>query len=472
MSDAFRTRRTSRPGERVAPVLHVLLHASMPAAATSRHRLDGVERVDFGRGSRAAVRTTEDGERRLRLQVPDPMMSSDHGRLSRVNGQWILEDPRSKNGAVVAGRPTRVAPVRADDLFELGHTVFWLSDEVIDDDEPLDRTSDGLRAPLPDLATFDARVARQVRELAQVATSTVPVVLGGESGTGKEVFARALHGLSGRRGAFVAVNCGGIAPQLLEAELFGHRKGAFSGATEDRPGYVRAADRGTLFLDEIGDLPSAAQAALLRVLQERAVVPVGESTPVAVDFRLCAATHRDLAARVEAGEFRADLHARLLGATFVLPPLRDRRGDLGLLIRRLLAREPGGDQMTLTPAAAYALLRHDWPLNVRELERTLAAAVARAGRGPIDVGHLPPHVAAPPASSLEDDGAAVDGPAGRPAGAGAGAEDDEVLRATLVEALTRHGGNVTAVARDLGKHREQVNRWVRRFAIDLDGFRR
>ncbi len=464
MSDGLRARRVSRPGERVAPVLHVLLRATQPQAPTSRHRLDGVTHIALGRGPQAAHRTVEDGAGLLRLQVPDPMMSSDHARLSLVNGAWVLEDPRSKNGSVVAGRPTRCAPVRTGDLFELGHTVFLLTEESCGD-EPLDLVSDQLTAPRPELITFDVRFARQISELARVASASVPVVLGGESGTGKEVFARALHALSGRRGAFVAVNCGGLAPQLLEAELFGHRKGAFSGATEDRPGYVRAADKGTLFLDEIGDLPLPAQAALLRVLQERVVVPVGDATPVPVDFRLCVATHRDLAALVEAGGFRADLHARLMGAAFELPPLRERRGDLGLLIARLLARASDAE-LAVTPAAAYALLRHDWPLNVRELERTLAAAAARAGRGPIDVDHLPPLLVAPLVASLDDD------PADRGDEPPAARDDDAAVRATLVDALTRHGGNVTAVARELGKHREQVNRWVRRFAIDLDGFRR
>ena len=380
-----------------------------------------------------------------------------------MNGQWVLEDPRSKNGAVIAGRPTRCAPVRIGDLFELGHTLFRLDEEIVDG-SALDRTSDELAAPRPELATFDPRFAREVADLVRVAPSLVPVVLHGESGSGKEVFARALHVLSRRRGAFIAVNCGGLAPQLIEAELFGHRKGAFSGAVEARQGYVRAAEGGTLFLDEIGDLPLPAQATLLRVLQEHEVVPVGETTPVRVDFRLCAATHRDLVVQVEAGTFRADLHARLFGATITLPPLRERRGDLGLLIARLLAGVDGGAAVRFTPAAAYALLRHDWPLNVRELERTLAAAVVRAGGAMIDLAHLPSAITAESADAgpaeLAESTAELPG------------ADDAPLRATLVDALTRHGGNVTAVARELGKHREQVHRWARRFGLDLAGFRR
>lgn len=459
MSDDHRRRRGHTRGERVAPVLHVLFHAWDPQAPKSCHRLDGVDVVDFGRGPRASTRE----QSRLSLRLPDRMMSADHGRLARMNRQWVLEDPSSKNGAVIAGRASRCAPVRYGDLFELGHTLFLLSEEVVGD-EGLDRSSEELGAASPELATFDAQFARQAADLVRVARSAVPVMLHGETGTGKEVFARALHALSRRRGGFVAVNCGGLAPQLVEAELFGHRRGAFSGAAEDRPGFVRAADGGTLFLDEIGDLPASAQAALLRVLQEREVVPVGDTTPVPVDFRLCAATHRDLAARVAAGEFRADLHARLLGATIALPPLRERRCDLGLLAARLLRLIPGGDGARFTPAAAYALLRYDWPLNVRELEHALAAAVARAGGSAVDIEHLAPEITAvaPVPVPFAEPHLRLDVPS----------PDDVTLRVMLLDSLTRHGGNVAAVARELGKHREQIHRWARRLGLDLTGFRR
>src|SRR5262249_24796529 len=153
----------------------------------------------------------------------------------------------------------------------------------------------------------------QLAALARIASMPIPVLLLGESGTGKEVLARAVHTLSGRSGAFVAVNCGGLSASLIESQLFGHVKGSFTGAGRDEPGLVRAADRGTLFLDEIGDLPLAAQAALLRVLQEREVVPVGGARPVAVDLRVVAATHRPLEKMAAKGDFRADLLARLSG---------------------------------------------------------------------------------------------------------------------------------------------------------------
>src|SRR5262249_3584887 len=159
--------------------------------------------------------------------------------------------------------------------------------------------------------------------LARIARASVPVLIHGETGTGKEIVAQALHALSARRGAFTAVNCGALSPGLVEAELFGHRRGAFTGAVAERAGFVPAADRGTLFLGEIADLPSCSQAVLLRVLQESEVVPLGLDHPIKVDVRLCAATLSGLDALVDQGKFRPDLYARLLGFTIELPPLRE-----------------------------------------------------------------------------------------------------------------------------------------------------
>ena len=461
LSDVYRDRTPRESSRHQEPVLRVLLHAWRPQQPTSRHRLDEVDVVEFGRGPPAVTRDCDGGGSVLRIRVPDPMMSSEHGRLRRHDDHWLLDDPRSKNGATVAGQQTRCAPVRDGDLFELGHTLFLLDREPPDAALGDDLFSDTLEGLDSDLVTFSPLLRDDLATLARVATSDVPVLVLGESGTGKEVCAQALHRMSGRRGPMVAVHCGGLAPELLEAELFGHRKGAFSGAQLDRLGYVRSADNGTLFLDEIGDLPAAGQTAFLRVLQEREVVPVGDSRPVRIDVRVCAATHRDLPAMVAAGTFRQDLYARLLGVTVTLPPLRERRGDLGLLIARLLQRTPGGTDAHFIPAAAYALLTHDWPLNVRELERTLRAAVARAAGEPIDLRHLPTSLAKP----TESMSAAATAPAPVTG-------SDPALRASLIAGLERHRGNVAAVARDLGQHREQVHRWLRRLGVDPAAFRR
>jgi transcriptional regulator with PAS, ATPase and Fis domain len=270
--------------------------------------------------------------------------------------------------------------------------------------------------------------------------------------------ARAVHELSGRPGSFVGVNCGALPATLLETELFGYKKGAFSGATDDRPGLVRASDRGTLFLDEIGDLPASSQAALLRVLQEHEVMPVGGTRPVPVDLRVVAATHKGLDRLVADGGFRQDLFQRLAGHRTELAPLRERREDLGLLIASLLERH-GGRELGLDSPAALALLRHDWPGNVRELEQCLSAAAVLASEGLIRLEHL----AAPVREAL-----APPSPDWGPK-----SEAEEAARKEqLIALLKQHRGNLAAVARAMGKARMQVQRWLKRYQLDPESFRR
>jgi len=291
--------------------------------------------------------------------------------------------------------------------------------------------------------------------LPRIARSSLPVVVVGESGTGKELVARAVHALSQRSGPFQAVNCAAIPATLLESELFGARKGAFSGAAEDRPGLVRAADRGTLLLDEVADLPPPAQAALLRFLQESEVLPVGATRPVRVDVRVVAAAQSDLRSLVAEGTFRADLFARLDAFTVRLPPLRERREDLGLLVASLLRKlaPERCEEIRISPEAALALFRHSWPLNVRELEHSLAVALTVCDGAAIELEHLPEGV------RLGRTGLAAD-------------EDAEGFRDELLALLRRHRGNVAEVARAFGKGRMQIHRWARRYEIDLASFRR
>jgi DNA-binding NtrC family response regulator len=217
-------------------------------------------------------------------------------------------------------------------------------------------------------------------DLARLAGSRATVIITGESGTGKEVVARAIHDLSSRAGRpYVAFNCAAVPRELFEGQLFGHRKGAFTGATSDQPGTIRAADGGTLFLDEIGELPLDVQPKLLRFLENGEVSPLGERRPVTVDVRVVAATHRDLAALVKQGSFREDLYFRLQVIPLRVPPLRDRKEDIAALARHFV-RElgPKGRAPVLAPDALAALGDRPWPGNVRELrnviERTLAYA--------------------------------------------------------------------------------------------------
>jgi transcriptional regulator with AAA-type ATPase domain len=438
------------------PQLIVALHCDRPTASPSRHLLDDVDEVRFGRGEASCRR---DGAI-LTVRLADPRMSSDHGRLIRERDGWVLDDPASKNGSVVNGRLTRRAVLADGDLIELGRTMclFRVAPPV---DGAADLDAASLDAPRAELATFVARLAHAFARLARIAPTPVPVLILGETGTGKEVIARALHAMSGRAGPFVAVNSGALPETLLEGELFGARKGAFSGAIADRPGLVRAADRGTLFLDEIAELRPHSQVAFLRVLQEHEVVALGDTRPTRVDVRFVAATHRDVADLIERGEFRRDLHARLNGHVLALPPLRHRREDLGLLIRALLATIDGGDRVRLSATAARLLFRYDWPGNVRELEKALSSAAALAGDEPIAPADLPAALRGAPGA---------DGPA--PAAATSPASDEAALRAQLVTLLQQHGGNVAAVARAMGKEPMQIRRWVRRFALELDAYRR
>jgi DNA-binding NtrC family response regulator len=266
-----------------------------------------------------------------------------------------------------------------------------------------------------------------------------------------------VHELSGRPGELIAINCGALPAAILEAELFGYRKGAFSNASEDRLGLVRAADRGTLFLDEIGDLPPSSQVALLRVLQESEVRPLGATRPVKVDLRVICATHRDLLAHVALGQFRSDLYARLAGHLFEIPPLRERREDLGLLTAALLRRIAPGHALRFEPDAVRALCRHDWPLNVRELEKCLASAVVLARGGPIGLDHVSAALVARVTPPLDAAAAAKQRRADR--------------RTELLTALQTHRGNVSAVARALGKPRSQVQRWLHDYKLDPAQYR-
>ncbi len=442
--------------------LHLALDCDRPLSRPTRHDLRGVEVVTL---ARAAGHPPDPpagaAARHLAIVLDDPRTSAPHARLARVHGRWVVEDLRSKNGLLINGRRVASAALEDGDVLELGHTLLLFRAPpaavgAVPAGEQASR-----EPPHPDLETLVPSLADSFDALARVAPSDAPVLVAGETGTGKELLARAVHDLSRRRGAFVAVNCGGLPPTLVESELFGVHRGAFSGATENRPGLIRASDGGTLFLDEVGDLPLPAQAALLRVLSSSEVLPVGDTRAVRVDLRVVSASHRDLEAMMAKGEFRPDLFARLAGFRIALPPLRDRREDLGLLVP-LILRRVGGERagrVRLTCEAGVALLRHAWPLNVRELEKVLAVATALAGDGPVGLEHLPEAVqrAARPAGPE-----AVEplGPA------------DSARREELVSLLTEHQGNVAAVARALGKARMQVHRWLKRYGIRVASFRR
>ncbi len=232
-----------------------------------------------------------------------------------------------------------------------------------------------------------------LRMISRLKDTRTPVLISGESGTGKELVARAIH----FRGAlaksnFVAVDCGALVPTLMESELFGYEKGAFTGATKTKAGLFQAANGGTIFLDEIGELPLEMQAKLLRVLQEKEVRPVGSNEKIDVDVRVVAATNRDLEAAYRGGTFRKDLYFRLNVVTVHIPPLRERRSDIPMLVHYFLNRYTPGMHLQVTAAAMKSLLQYDWPGNVRELENCIARAVTLGDHETIDVHDLPPSI--------------------------------------------------------------------------------
>jgi DNA-binding NtrC family response regulator len=304
-----------------------------------------------------------------------------------------------------------------------------------------------------------------MKTLARVAPSQATVLVLGETGTGKELVARTLHHFSDRADRqFVAVNCSALAEGLLESELFGHVRGAFTGAAAGRPGLFREADRGTLFLDEIGDISPALQARLLRAVQEHEIVPVGSETPVKVDVRLVGATHRDLPELVRQGRFREDLYYRLNVVTLTLPPLRARRQDIPLLIDhflRELAARHGRGPVAVDPEAQRRLLAHDWPGNIRELQNVLERAMLLAEQDVIGPEHLPPEVRAPVGKSAAmANEVGADGAAAAPLRSLEEIERDYVLRV-----LTATRGNRDETSRILGISRRTLSRMILRWNL-------
>jgi len=379
--------------------------------------------------------------------LEDPRISRRHARLRRRGAGWVICDLESRNGVWIDGaRIEGEAALAPGAVIRVGDTLLLY----------------GLVAArfrgYVGLVGVGAPAARLRQSLRAAAPHPVSVLLTGETGTGKEVAARALHALSARGGAFVPVNCAAFTEGVLESELFGHVRGAFTGADRARDGLFQAADGGTLFLDEVGEISPALQGRLLRALETGRIRPVGASRERAVDARVVAATNRDLVEMVRDERFRADLYARLAQWTVELPPLRDRPEDLPALIHHLLVRL-GVWGRGLDIDLASALLRHPWSLNVRGLLNVLTAAMVARPRGPLGVE-----------PAVEVALRSYRARAARPGGGAtprAQAPDEAALRAALVEAR----GSVAGAARALGTSRQQIYRWLKQHGLALDDFR-
>jgi len=334
-------------------------------------------------------------------------------------------------------------------------------------------------SPYKAIVGASPRMRRIFRLVAKVAPTDSTVLLLGESGTGKELLARSIH-LQSRRasGPFVAVNVGAIPESLVESELFGHVRGAYTGASADRAGLLEEADGGTLFLDEIGDMPPAAQVKLLRALENNEVRRVGDNVTRMVDLRVVAATHRDLHLAIADGRFREDLFYRLSVVTIEVPPLRERREDIGLLASYFLDRlsaKQGRAGLAFSPEASGLLERYDYPGNVRELENAIEHAVALADGPRIEAHDLPVSLRTPRMLPRHERraGAREAGAAGAEAYAGAGrgedAHDDRTLAAVerdhILRVLARHRGNATAAAKQLGISRTTLWRKLRGYGL-------
>jgi PAS domain S-box-containing protein len=313
------------------------------------------------------------------------------------------------------------------------------------------------RFQVGDLVSRSASMRRIFDVLPQVAGSDSTVLIQGETGTGKEIMARAIHGLSRRKDRpFVAVNCGALPDTLLESELFGYRKGAFTGADTDKPGRFALAESGTLLLDEIGEVTPALQIRLLRVLQDKTYEPLGGTAPVKADVRVIAATNRDLAAHVNKGAFRQDLFYRVNVVKIDLPPLRKRREDIPLLVEHFIARfnrVQGKSVVGVSPAVMAFLMAHDYPGNVRELENIIEHAFVLCREGTIEPKHLPEEFLAR-----------------KPSTAAQGGMQTSVRAAeaqAIQEALRRNRFNRLAAAQDLGMHKSTLFRKIKALGITL-----
>ena len=365
-------------------------------------------------------------------------------------------------------------------LEELRHFLRRMAEKVrlVEENEFLRQRTDSETA-VHGIIGSSARIQEVLRMIARLKDTRTPVLIYGESGTGKELVARAMHfrGVFAGR-PFVAVDCGSLVPTLIESELFGYEKGAFTGALKSKQGLFQAADGGTIFLDEVGELPLELQAKLLRVLQEKEVRPVGSNQKIKVDVRVIAATNRDLEAAYKNGTFRKDLYFRLNVVTLYVPALRERRSDIPMLVHWFLERYAPGSEIRVGSGAMKALMQYEWPGNVRELENCVERAVALGNGRTIELGDLPPSIAsgglssAPAAaeakSEMMDPDLVEESAVAEPSSGPFSTTDlEDIERATIQRVFEQVNGDKTLAGRMLGISRATLYRKLKRYNIGL-----
>ncbi|MBC8132677.1 MAG: sigma 54-interacting transcriptional regulator [Deltaproteobacteria bacterium] len=430
-------------------ILLLVGSADTPGLPATRRLVFVRDELEIGRSPSDAAEA-----RGTSLVVSDPLVSSEHARITRVSpGGFEILDLGSKNGTLIDNaRIDGRVRLRNGSLVFFGNQigVFRMVSAV-----ELEAIKNELVSPLGPVATTSATLATACDRLRRLSGADGELLILGETGVGKEVYARAVHAHGGRSGRFTAINCAAIPRELVESELFGYRQGAHSTAHQAKAGLIEEAEGGTLFLDEIGEMTQEAQIKLLRFLQDRELTPLGSTRPRRIDVRIIAATNRTTSSGKTPMGLRDDIIARLGAAPIHLPPLRHRIEDIGALAAYFLRGNPG---TTFDQPAFRALSLYEWPLNVRELEKIVTtAAVLTGGQRPISVRDLPEPIAR--AATAQSGGTRrTASPSPTPA--------------QIEDLLRRHNGNVAEVSRELGKHRAAVWRWMKKWGIGVDKFKK
>ena len=420
-----------------------------------RCQLIVIDGPDRGRACRLGeAEVTVGTDTAAELTLSDDRVSARHVAVRVDGSRFVVRDLGSTNGTWFEGSRVSEVTVPAGSTLLVGRSALRVEPEA----QPLDVPPSQSRR-FGELVGESLAMREVFAVLERVATADATVLVEGETGTGKELVARALHDASPRRrGPFVAVDCGALPEGLLESELFGHVRGAFTGAAQPRAGMLMRADGGTLFLDELGRMSATVQARLLRVLEERVVRPLGGDSERAIDVRVIAASRDDLDGEVAAGRFRADLMYRLAVVRVVLPPLRTRREDIPLLVRELLRRRGLADEAPRGPGLDR-LLAHGWPGNVRELRNVLDRALALAP-GAEHFADLPIRIDAGP---IAGDGLAVR--TDLPYAEAKAVMLHELERRYLADVLAREGGNLSAASRASGIDRKHLRTLARKHGL-------